>query len=146
MQPFLRAGPLAVGYLLLLLFISDSLAAQTVAIANGTIQGVKCDRSNVTSFLAIPYAQPPIADLRYEPPRPYNSKFASNGILQATAAAPSCLQFGTGGGEKGPTSEDWYVAIPQAPHDISPPIDYLYINRSISILTHRGIPRGSRGS
>lgn len=43
-----------------LLSVIGSAWAKTVTTTNGTIEGGKCDGYDVNSFLAIPYAQPPV--------------------------------------------------------------------------------------
>ncbi|KAK4696199.1 hypothetical protein P7C71_g1679, partial [Lecanoromycetidae sp. Uapishka_2] len=71
----------------------------------GIIQGSLCAHTNASGFQSIPYAQPPVGDLRFEPPQPYNASF-SNGLLNATQPAPSCIQFGNQFIENGAQSED----------------------------------------
>jgi triacylglycerol lipase len=61
--------------------------AVEVTIANGTILGGT--DGNVEYFKGIPYAQPPIGDLRFRHPQPYDSNF---GRLNATERPPACLQ------------------------------------------------------
>ncbi|KAK7059780.1 carboxylic ester hydrolase, partial [Favolaschia claudopus] len=66
----------------------------SVTIKNGTVRGVDLPQFNQTLFLGIPYAQPPVGDLRLRPPRSINKTF---GILDATAYGPHCWsRFTTG--------------------------------------------------
>lgn len=84
--------------------------APEVEIANGTLRGGRCVSAPVNYFLSIPYAVPPIGDLRFEPPQPYNQTFA--GVRDATTPAPSCPQLGIFFvAYQAGQSEDWY-----APH------------------------------
>ncbi|KAJ7096129.1 Alpha/Beta hydrolase protein [Mycena epipterygia] len=80
---------------LLTTFASTALAAQpSVTIKNGTILGVDLPQIGQSLFLGIPYAQPPVGDLRLRPPRSINSSF---GTLDATAYGPHCWsRFTTG--------------------------------------------------
>lgn len=98
-----------------MIFKSYSIAVAYAAIAvaqngpsvktsNGTLQGAKCPSTAVNSFFNIPYAQPPVGDLRFAPPQPYNQTYTTR---DATQAAPSCMQFNQLFAEAGPQSEDW---------------------------------------
>lgn len=49
--------------------------APTVTIKNGTIIGTHSSTYNEDLFLGIPYAQPPIDDLRFRIPQSINSSF-----------------------------------------------------------------------
>ena len=100
------------------LALASSLSAATasspsVSISNGTVQGGQCTNNpNSVYFKSIPFAQPPIGDLRFAPPQPYAQKYPS-GTLNATQPAPACPQFGDPNqAERGPTSEDWYEQSP----------------------------------
>jgi len=92
------------------LALTDAASPATeVEIANGTIRGGRCASAPVNYFLSIPYAVPPIGDLRFTSPQPYNQTFA--GVRDATTPAPSCPQLGIffvayHAGQ----SEDWYVS------------------------------------
>jgi len=63
-------------------------AAPSVTIKNGTVVGATSN--GIDSFLGIPYAQPPVGDLRLRPARSVNQSF---GTLQATSTPKSCPQF-----------------------------------------------------
>ncbi|KAI7780475.1 hypothetical protein LA080_015988 [Diaporthe eres] len=77
--------------------------APTVKTVNGTLQGAKCPANDVNSFLGIPYAQPPVGDLRFAPPQPYNQTFDNR---PATQPPPACAQFNVAFSERGRQSED----------------------------------------
>ncbi|KAJ6554847.1 Alpha/Beta hydrolase protein [Mycena capillaripes] len=69
-------------------------------------RGVDLPQFGQNLFLGIPYAQPPVGDLRLRPPQPIKKKF---GYLDATAYGPHCLSsFTTGFDDSNgyPTSED----------------------------------------
>ncbi len=77
-------------------------------------------RDGVASFQAVPYAAPPVGDLRWAPPaRPVRW----TGERDATQQGPACMQkllpggLANGGGVKAPVSEDCLQAYVWAPVD-----------------------------
>ena len=77
-----------------------------ISTSNGTVQGDKCSTTDSNYFLAIPFADPPVGELRFQGPQPYSGSY--NGTLDGTQPAPFCYQFGNSGIEEGAQSEDWY--------------------------------------
>jgi carboxylesterase type B len=77
----------------------------SVTISAGTVEGTHCPSTNAKQFLNIPYAQPPLDELRFAPPQPYNTSYNSGTII-ATTPGPPCIQFGTAFLENGTASED----------------------------------------
>ncbi|KAF4780658.1 chlorogenic acid esterase precursor [Colletotrichum scovillei] len=80
--------------------LASASAGPSVQLDNGlTVQGrIAPDAVNVAEFLGIPYAAPPLDDLRWEPPQPYvvpqsSTPFANGTVLNATALPPSCWQY-----------------------------------------------------
>lgn len=65
------------------------LSAQVVQTAQGKIEGQKEANSTVTVFKGIPYAAPPIGDLRWRAPQPPT---AWKGIRRAAKFSASCMQ------------------------------------------------------
>lgn len=63
-----------------------------VTVKNGTIEGVHSNAYNEDYFLGIPFAQPPVEELRFRNPRSLNTSF--DGILKATEYAPECYGYG----------------------------------------------------
>jgi para-nitrobenzyl esterase len=70
----------------------------TVSTSDGPVRGFV--QNGVNEFLGIPYAAPPIGDLRWKPPAPP----AKHGLLDATQFANTCPQVTTLGPFAGPTS------------------------------------------
>jgi hypothetical protein len=70
--------------------IGTCQSVPSVTIANGTVTGINDATNHVQRFLGIPYAQPPVANLRLRQAVPLNSSF---GTLNATAFGASC--YGT---------------------------------------------------
>ncbi|EFW99378.1 carboxylesterase type b [Grosmannia clavigera kw1407] len=82
---------------LVLLAAAASAQRTQVTVANGTIEGLTCVRSDVVSFLSIPYAASP---QRFSVPKPYDAKYNGSGLLIAKTGAPSCPQFSGAGGQE----------------------------------------------
>ncbi|TQN66741.1 Lipase 1 [Colletotrichum shisoi] len=68
-------------------------AASTVDLKNGSYHGVYSSSYGQDMFLGIPYAQPPVADLRFRPPQPLNASW--NGTRNATEYSPLCFGYGS---------------------------------------------------
>lgn len=85
--------------------VATALASPSVTIDAGTLKGGKCS-SGAVYYKGVPFAEPPVGDLRFEPPKAYNKKY-SNGVLNSTISAPTCIQFGTETVPAGKKSEDW---------------------------------------
>jgi para-nitrobenzyl esterase len=77
--------------------------ARPVLVESGAVEGVR--KSGLTAYLGIPFAAPPLGELRWREPQP---AVPWEGIRRATAFAPACMQTGVSmPGEKAPlTSED----------------------------------------
>lgn len=70
-----------------------SASPPTVAIKNGTVQGRHSSEWNQDFFLGIPYAQPPLGDLRFRWPQSLNTSF--QGVFDASRYGYSCYQYGS---------------------------------------------------
>ncbi|RYP60451.1 hypothetical protein DL769_008112 [Monosporascus sp. CRB-8-3] len=60
---------------------------------NGIYEGVHLSDWDQDVFLGMPYAQPPIGELRYRWPQPLNTSF--EGVHKATQYGYSCMQYGS---------------------------------------------------
>ncbi|KAF2233465.1 carboxylesterase type b [Viridothelium virens] len=87
-----------------LAIVATAASATIVKTSNGTVQGGRCSSSESDYFLSIPFADPPVGELRYQAPQAFSGSY--NGILNGTKQAPSCYQFGTSDILSGPQSED----------------------------------------
>ncbi|KAK4862195.1 hypothetical protein LT330_003333 [Penicillium expansum] len=74
-------------------FVAAVSSSPSVTIDAGTVQGGRCENGrNAVFYKAIPFAEPPVKELRFEPPKVYKKQF-SQGKLNATTSAPTCIQF-----------------------------------------------------
>lgn len=67
---------------------AQSPASPVVQTTSGAIQGLKQD--GIDAFLGVPYAAPPVGDLRFQPPRPAE---AWDGVADATGYGAPCMQL-----------------------------------------------------
>ena len=67
---------------------AGALAAQ-VRTAAGLVEGATDQTTGVRSFLGVPFAAPPVGDLRWRPPQP---PAAWEGVRKATSFGPRCMQ------------------------------------------------------
>ena len=79
---FALAGPLKI----------QATAQPTVTIKNGTYAGQYNAFYGEDYFLGMPYAQPPLGELRLNNPQPLNTSFTD--VKQATAYYPQCVGYG----------------------------------------------------
>ena len=81
------------------LLLSSMFAADRVKIANGLIESTTQTASGVRIFKGIPFAQPPVGDLRWREPQPVKNW---KGVRQAEQFGPRCMQ------RTGPGSDYWF--------------------------------------
>lgn len=67
--------------------VNDSLSTPLVNTENGIIEGI--DDSGVYIFKGIPYARPPVGNLRWKPPQPVKNW---SGVLKADKFGPGAMQ------------------------------------------------------
>jgi carboxylesterase type B len=68
---------------------SDWRVGQIVQTTSGSIKGhAAADADQVSEYLGIPYAEPPIDDLRFQP----SVRFNGTGIIAATDFGHACMQ------------------------------------------------------
>ena len=93
MRGFIYAGILAL--------FSGTVAAAVVTTEQGQVRGTQADWG--WTFLGMPYARPPLGDLRWRPPQP---AVAHKGVRAASAYGPACPQPQAGRRGLDATSED----------------------------------------
>ena len=91
MKPFLLAG------IILLQWIPGSLGvpghkSPFANVKNGTYRGIHSNEYNQDFFLGIPFAEPPVGDLRFRNPRPYSQSW--KGTRNASKYSPACVGYG----------------------------------------------------
>ncbi|KAI8966321.1 alpha/beta-hydrolase [Daldinia sp. FL1419] len=100
-----------------LLAFTGSVDCKTVKTRSGIVHGGQCDTVDVNYFHSIPYAKPPLGELRFAPPEPY---YNSCGVINATKPAPACIQFSGLFDEHTATSEDCLYLDIWAPASATP--------------------------
>ena len=109
-----------------LVFVAFRCAANPVAnVTGGSVQGsVESSPPNGAVFKGIPFAQPPVKDLRWREPQPLQ---AWKGVRDATRVSASCIQPALGTGRfLGPLAQRYGAVYNHAPIEISE--DCLYLN------------------
>jgi para-nitrobenzyl esterase len=74
---------------------------QTTRVTGGEVQGVVAE--GISMFKGIPFAAPPVGDLRWQAPAPVQ---AWTGIKKAEAFGPACMQPANSQGNTAPVSEN----------------------------------------
>jgi para-nitrobenzyl esterase len=75
---------------ILLMTLTAGAAAQgRVKTGNGTLEGASDKGADVRSFKGIPFAAPPVGDLRWKPPQPAKNW---QGVRKADKFGPRCMQ------------------------------------------------------
>jgi carboxylesterase type B len=94
-------------------------SAPTVQVLNGTYYGNYLPTYNQDAFLGIPFAQPPVGDLRFRQAQPLNTTWTEP--RNATEYAPECIGYGSDNWVLGNiNSEDCLVLNVVRPSGISP--------------------------
>lgn len=91
-----------------------------VTVENGVVQGIPAADPRITAFLGVPFAAPPVGDLRWRAPRPAKDW---DGVLEAYRFAPISMQRIPGLDESDIYTREWNVD-PQIPMSE----DCLYLN------------------
>lgn len=89
------------------LLLTSSAFASEVTVESGGLLGVAAD--GVTAFKGIPYAAPPVGDLRWRPPAP---PAGWDGVRKAESFGPDCMQN----------------PLPGSKSPVTPSEDCLYLN------------------
>src|SRR5580765_3227061 len=76
-----------------------SFAADRVKISNGVLESNAAAKDGVRSFKGVPFAQPPVGDLRWREPQPVKNW---SGTRNADEFGPRCMQ------RTGPGADYWF--------------------------------------
>jgi carboxylesterase type B len=108
-----------------------------VTVKNGTLRGFHVKGFNQIGFFGIPFAAPPLDDLRLRHPQPFNEAFS--GVRGATKRSLSCPGFGAFAngfdmGEDGLTL-DVVLPVNIEPSDALPVLVWIYGGGAVFIFT-----------
>ncbi len=102
----------SVGTLALASALSAALAAAPVRISNGSVEGSKSNNGKVQVYKGIPYAAPPVGDLRWKAPQPPANW---DGVRDATSFGARCMQGNIFGDmvfrDNGPSEDCLYLNV-----------------------------------
>ncbi|GKU15904.1 unnamed protein product, partial [Fusarium langsethiae] len=87
----------------LLVPFTSAAAAPRVTLKNGTYQGYHLPKYGQDVYLGMPYAQPPVGQLRFREPQSLNTTWS--GVKPATKYGNICMQYTTAP-NYAPMSED----------------------------------------
>jgi carboxylesterase type B len=73
-------------------FAQKNPDTRTIRVESGKLFGAATADGKVIAYKGIPYAQPPVEQLRWQPPQPAGRW---QGTLAATSFGPHCVQFGS---------------------------------------------------
>ena len=127
-----------------------------VAVTGGEIRGALADGNpDIITFQGVPYAAPPVGDLRWKPPQPVA---AWDGVRDATAPGAICMQTGPirarapTASEDDPESEDCLFLNVWAPRDAPAPLPVMvwihgggFFNGAGSLPVYDGTRFAERG-
>jgi para-nitrobenzyl esterase len=86
----INLGVLRKAFLLMAATVATTaMAADRVKIASGTLEGTVNSDSSLRIFRGVPFAAPPVGDLRWRPPQPVQHW---RGVRQAVDFGPRCVQ------------------------------------------------------
>lgn len=85
----MRLRTLFLAFLTMLVSTAAVTAQETVKTSNGQLSGVVDRSAGVRSFKGIPFAEPPVGDLRWKPPQPVGNW---TGVRAADKFGPRCMQ------------------------------------------------------
>jgi para-nitrobenzyl esterase len=85
--------------LCVVLFAGEAFAADQVRIGSGVVESTTPPRDGVRSFKGIPFAQPPVGELRWREPQPVKDW---TGARNADQFGPRCMQ------RTGPMADYWF--------------------------------------
>ncbi|KAL8340747.1 hypothetical protein RB601_006717 [Gaeumannomyces tritici] len=100
---------------------SSGYSAPTAHLKNGSYYGVYNPTYHQDMFLGMPYAEPPVGDLRFRPPQPLGSGRSWEGRRNATEYSPLCFGYGSDTWVLGNrVSEDCLTINVVRPHGVKP--------------------------
>ena len=106
MKPKILTTLLFIAILLATSVAGSAFAQDRVKTANGIVEGSSEQSSGIRTFKGVPFASPPVDDLRWQPPQPIKNW---KGVRSAVQFGPRCMQrpiFGDMGFRSNGMSED----------------------------------------